>query len=159
MVFIVFSRELRQCVQYLCWCLYVFEDQSSLLTMRFRVGQETVSRQCKCRNSSMTPIVTSNHPRSCEEFLQVFNIPFLFPYIVKELFFSWIVVVNVFVWFGFFFLWHNNLHGLLNAKAILIEDQLWYNIAYSWVSYSSGCNCQIAELRLRNKQVLNPFAQ
>ena len=28
-----------------------------------------------------------------------------------------------FVWFGFFVKWHINLHGLFNAKAILVEAQ------------------------------------
>ena len=26
-------------------------------------------------------------------------------------------------WLGFFVLWHINLHGLLNTKAILVEKQ------------------------------------
>ena len=29
-------------------------------------------------------------------------------------------------WCGFFVLWHINLCGLFNVKAILIEKQLWY---------------------------------
>ena len=29
------------------------------------------------------------------------------------------------VWFGFFVYWHINLCWLFNAKAILLEEQLW----------------------------------
>ena len=35
------------------------------------------------------------------------------------------------VWFGFFVLWHINLHGLFNTNAILVE-QLWYYLTHNW---------------------------
>ena len=38
-------------------------------------------------------------------------------------------------WFGlvwFLWLWHINLCGLFNAKAILVKEQLWYYLTYSW---------------------------
>ena len=36
----------------------------------------------------------------------------------------------VFVWSGFFVKWHINLRGLFNAKAIHIEEQQYYYLAY-----------------------------
>ena len=34
--------------------------------------------------------------------------------------------------FGFFVQWHVNLYGLVNSKAILIEEQQWYYLTYDW---------------------------
>ena len=34
--------------------------------------------------------------------------------------------------FGFFVLWHINLCRLFNAKAVLLVEQLWYYLTYSW---------------------------
>ena len=36
------------------------------------------------------------------------------------------------VWFGFFVWWHINLCRLFNAKAIILKEQLWYYLIYSW---------------------------
>ena len=35
------------------------------------------------------------------------------------------------VWFGFFVLWHINLHLLFNTTAILVEQQWWYYLTHS----------------------------
>ena len=32
------------------------------------------------------------------------------------------IYIYIYIWFGFFVLWHINLHGLFNAKAILVEE-------------------------------------
>ena len=34
--------------------------------------------------------------------------------------------------FFLFFKWHINLCWLFNAKAILLEEQLWYDLTHSW---------------------------
>ena len=34
--------------------------------------------------------------------------------------------------FGFFVWWHINLRGLVNGKAILLEEQSWYYLIHSW---------------------------
>ena len=36
------------------------------------------------------------------------------------------------VWFGFFVYWYIKLHGLLNAKATLREEQEWYYLIHNW---------------------------
>ena len=48
-------------------------------------------------------------------------------------FYSFKAVAN-FHYFGLvsLFLWHINLRGLFNAKAILLEEQWWYYLTHSW---------------------------
>ena len=35
----------------------------------------------------------------------------------------------------FFVYWHINLHGLCQAKAILVEEQQWYYLTNCWETF------------------------
>ena len=49
---------------------------------------------------------------------------------------------------GFFVSWHMNLHGLFNAKAILVEEKQWYYLTHIWISKGVHAFLKIISLKM-----------
>ena len=56
---------------------------------------------------------------------------------LKKLFLNdkleWRIVISIIFWFSFSIKWHIDLHGLFDAKAILVEERRWYYLTHSLV--------------------------